>query len=232
MKFCFVDYRISKNEENSLRKLGVEIIKIPKTNVYDAINGHPDIQMHIINNKIVVHKNIDENFLDILKQFNIPYTFSSYCLDIKYPGDIILNCISLNNHLIHNLKYTDQEILKNCINKKLINVSQGYTKCSTAVISETAFITSDIPIATALKKENFDVLIVPPGDIELPGLNYGFIGGTCGLIDKHTIAFFGSLDNYSFGDSVKSFLKKHNVKPIYLSSGKLIDRGSILTLTI
>lgn len=232
MIFCFVDYRISKNEENSLRKLGLEIIKIPTTNVYEAINGHPDIQIHILNNKIVVHKNISKKFLDNLKKFNIPYTFSHYILDSKYPGNIILNCISLNTHLIHNLKYTDQEILQNSKNKKLINVSQGYTKCSTAVVSETAFITSDIPIATALKKENFDVLVVPPGDIELPGLDYGFIGGTCGLISKNTMAFFGSLDNYAYGQSIKDFLKKHNVTPLYLSSGKLIDRGSIFVLTV
>lgn len=45
-------------------------------------------------------------------------------------------------------------------------------------------------IYKTLIKENFDVLLIPFGDIELPGLNYGFIGGVGGMISSNSMAFF------------------------------------------
>ena len=53
-----------------------------------------------------------------------------------------------------------------------------------AVVSNKAIITSDKVIAHEAKKVDLDVLLIPPGDIILPGLDYGFIGGCCGLIEK------------------------------------------------
>ena len=106
---------------------------------------------------------------------------------------------------------------------------KGYTKCSVAIVNDNAIITSDFAIAKALTSNNFDVLLLPPGDIILEGLDYGFIGGTCGLVDKNILAFFGTLDKYAYGSEVKEFLKKHKVEPYYLSDLKLTDRGSIIT---
>jgi hypothetical protein len=111
--------------------------------------------------------------------------------------------------------------------KKFINVKQGYTKCSTCVVTNQAVITSDTSIAKSLSLEKIDVLLIPPGDIILPGMNYGFIGGATGLVENDVLAFYGHLDHYLYGKDVLSFLKKHKVEPMFLRNGKLIDRGSI-----
>lgn len=142
--------------------------------------------------------------------------------------NIGLNAVNLSNVFIHNLKYTDPVLIENVKDKNLINVKQGYTKCSVAVVSDNAIITSDKIIAQKAKEVSIDVLLIPPGDIILPGLDYGFIGGCCGLIEKDLMAFFGDLNYFNYGNEIKEFLYKHNVKPIYLRKGKLIDRGSIL----
>ena len=59
---CFVDYRTTQIEINSLKNLGYEVLKVPKSEeLYDAINGHVDIQLNILekNNKtIIINKNI------------------------------------------------------------------------------------------------------------------------------------------------------------------------------
>ena len=93
---------------------------------------------------------------------------------------------------------------------------------------EKVIITNDTGIYNTLKNEDFDILLLPFGDIELSGFNYGFIGGVGGMISDNSMAFFGSLDNYAFGNEIKKFLYKYDVKPIYLSNTKLIDRGSLL----
>lgn len=227
---CFVDYRTTVNEINSLKKLNYDVIKIPKdNNLYEAINGHTDIQLNILNrHTIIVNKNINLSFKELLKTKNINFIESDSTLSSKYPNNISLNAYITDNYLVHNLKFTDKKILEYSKNKKNINVNQGYTKCSILPLREKAIITNDAGIYNTLKSENFDILLLPFGDIELSGFNYGFIGGVGGMISNDSMAFFGSLDNYTFGNEVKNFLYKYDIKPIYLSNTKLIDRGSLL----
>ncbi|WP_416175443.1 DUF6873 family GME fold protein [Clostridium sp.] len=228
MKYAIVDFRIDNEEEQNLRKLGLDIIKCPPCKkLYDSICGHPDILTFFINNKkAVVHKDIDTDFIKKLNSINVEVLLSKNSLSDSYPRDVILNALNLPDFFVHKLKYTDPTVINNIENKKLINVNQGYTKCSCAVICKDAIITSDISISRALKNESIDVLLIPPGDILLPGLDYGFIGGSCGAFDNYVV-FFGNLKYYSYGSEVLKFLEKHNMKPVFLRDGKLIDRGSI-----
>lgn len=232
--YCFIDYRTTKEELNNLYKLELEPIIIPKTPlVYEAINGHVDIQLNILNKKdklVIVSKDINKSFLSSLKDKKINYVLSYNSLGPKYPDDIILNGLILENFFIHNLNFTDKTLLESQKNKKNIHVKQGYTKCSVLPIREDSIITSDKNIAKELLNYNFNVLLIPSGDILLPTLNYGFIGGTGGMISENKIAFFGELSNYAYGQEVYSFLYKLDIEPIYLRKGKLIDRGSLLTL--
>ncbi|MDP4147290.1 MAG: hypothetical protein Q8936_22930 [Bacillota bacterium] len=233
MNKIIVDYRILSEEKNTLYQIGYDSIECtPCSTLYNAVCGHPDMLMHFVDaTNVVVHKNMHSNFIDTLKNLGFDVHFSKNELCDKYPFDISLNAVNLSNHFIHLLNYTDETLLSLIQNKKLINVKQGYTKCSTAVVSDNAIITSDKSIAKALKNEDsIDVLLIPPGDITLPGLDYGFIGGCCGLLDKETMAFYGDLNFYKYGDEVIKFLFKHNVKPLYLRKGKLIDRGTLICL--
>lgn len=233
LKYFFVDNRITREEENTLKEYG-KIIKCPTCpELYEAISAHPDILMHILpNNEIVIHKNCPQEFIDSLSSLNFKINLSQNELKYNYPFNIHLNAVSSETFFLHNLKYTDPILIKKIKVRNLINVKQGYTKCSTAIIKDDVFITSDKGIYTALSNENCHVLLLPPGDIDLPGLDYGFIGGCCGLIDKDTLAFYGNLKYYKYGKEIMNFLKKHQIKPVYLREGRLIDRGSILTSSI
>lgn len=232
---CFVDYRITKEELLSLSKLDLKPILVPKCNdVYDAINGHPDIQLNVLKNnsfnKIIIQRNISEKFKEILKLNDINYIVSKNTLSNTYPNDIILNSLILENYFIHTLKYSDENLLNSQNSKIHIDVPQGYTKCSILPVREKALITSDKGIFNSLKNYDFDILLLPPGDILLPSLNYGFIGGVGGMISNNKMAFFGDLDSYTWGDQIKKFLFKYDILPIALRKGKLIDRGSLFTL--
>jgi hypothetical protein len=234
MKFTFVDSRIENDEENNLRKLGYEVLKCPtSSHLYGAVSGHPDMLMHIVGNKkIIVHKSMQYEFITRLKELKFDVILSHNELKNTYPEDIILNGVGISNYFVHKLKNTDTTLLNSMKGKTLINVNQGYTKCSTAIVSEEAVMTSDKKIAETFRNLNMDVLYLPPGDILLPGLNYGFIGGCCSLLEKNLIAFYGDLKNYKYGFEVLSFLKKHSVEPYYLSTRKLTDRGSIFQVEI
>lgn len=230
--FCFIDYRASTEEKKNLEKLGLNLVIVPKSQLlYEAINGHVDIQLNIIDRKVkkvIINRDLPKNFKNILTENSISYIESSKKLSNKYPDNIFLNGLSLGNYFIHNIKYTDPLLLSELTNKVFINVKQGYTKCSILPVRDNAVITSDIGINNVLKNYNFDVLLVPPGDIILPGLDYGFIGGVGGMISENTMAFFGNISKYKYGDTVKKFLSKYDVTPVSLCDSKLIDRGSLL----
>ena len=233
--YCFVDYRISKEELLNLSALNLNVISVPQCDlVYKAINGHPDIQMNILKNdsehKVIIHNKIHNNFKNFLLDNNIKYIVSKNTLSNTYPGDIFLNAFITNKYFIHNTKYTDENLLGSQTYKIVISVPQGYTKCSILPVRENSLITSDKGIFNVLKNYDFDILLVPPGDILLPSLNYGFIGGVGGMISNNKMAFFGDLSYYKYGNKIKEFLFKYDIEPIYLRKGKLIDRGSLLTL--
>lgn len=232
MKNVLVDFRTSKDEINALKELEYNVLICPPCSLlYEAVCGHPDMLIHIIdNNTLIVHKDMDKSFINKLQSLNKKVILSSNSLKSSYPYDIALNAVNLPDLLIHRLKYTDPHIIHAAVNKKMIDVRQGYTKCSVAVVSKNAIITSDISIAKSLYYENIDVLLIPPGDILLPGLDYGFIGGTCGLLENNILAFYGNLDYYKYGSKVYYFLEKHGIKPFFLRKGKLMDRGSIYTI--
>ncbi|MFT5875359.1 MAG: hypothetical protein ACI8WT_004342 [Clostridium sp.] len=228
MKNVIVDFRIHNEEKEYLFSLGYNLLICPPSNLlYEAVCGHPDMLMHISGNSIIVHKDMNSEFIHKLVLLNYKVLKSNSALQSKYPYNICLNSLSINNLFVHSVNFTDTNLLSLSKEKKIINVNQGYTKCSTCIVNDHAIITSDVSIAKALILEKIDVLLIPPGDILLPGLNYGFIGGATGLLECNVLAFYGHLDHYLYGKEVLNFLNKHRVEPVFLRDGKLIDRGSI-----
>ena len=147
MKFAFVDYRISNEEIYNLINLNIKPLRTPKMQgIYDAVNCHTDIQIFqtaLLKNSFIINKDIDTDFLNDLIFSSANYYFSESEIGAQYPQDIILNAVSTDNFLMHNLKYTDKKILASASSKALIDIKQGYTRCSCAIVSNDAFITND-----------------------------------------------------------------------------------------
>ena len=232
MNYVLVSSKISEEEEKNLIKLKINPIMVPMTTKLSVpVQDHPDMLLNIIDkNNILVHQDMDKSFTLFLSKLNYNIHFSDKILKKEYPEDIILNGLNLRDVFIHRLDSTDPALLSIINGKKLINTMQGYSKCSVAVLSEDAFITSDDNMEKALMGEGKKVLKVPYGDIILNGYDYGFIGGCCGLISENIMAFYGDLSFYKYGGTVLKFLKENKIKAVYLRKGKLTDRGSILKL--
>ena len=151
-----------------------------------------------------------------------------------YPDDVRLNCLLLGKRLLGRPCSLDASILSHAAlhGYEVIPVSQGYTRCSVCVVDENSIITADPSIQKAAGKAGLDVLAITPGAITLPGYEYGFIGGCCGLIGRKAIAFCGSLSSHPDGDRIRSFLSSKGISVSELPSpdGTLWDIGGILPL--
>lgn len=218
---------------DSLRQLGIEVVPTIKCEeVYDSIAYHPDIVIHPINhNTLVVAPNVYDYYKEKLSKFNVNLIKGKTYLKSKYPENIAYNVGRLAKAAIHNFEYTDI-VLKNSLEKeniKFIDVKQGYSKCSMAIIDEDTIITSDEGIYKKLNDLGYCSLLIESGHIFLENQNYGFIGGATGNFSKNKIFFSGTLNKHPNKCKIINFLQENNKKPVFLSNKEISDIGTIIS---
>ena len=154
-----------KEERGYIESLGYEIIEVSyNPDLYDEISAHVDISYIKINDTIITSP---DRFVDLSKITK--GIVGKAELSSEYPSDIPYNVCIMGKNAIHNFKYTD-EIVKYKLKQEgfnFIDVKQGYTKCSVAVIDENSCITTDMDIAKKLMDNGIDVLFVYEPDIKL-----------------------------------------------------------------
>lgn len=229
---CIVSEQISNIAFQNLKKITDNIIEIKKyKSVYPAISAHVDIQcFNIEKNSLLVHPLLDKITLDEMKENKIRVIMGESIVGEKFPENIAYNAVRVGNLVLHNTNYTDPTLKKEALLRgyKLINVKQGYTKCSVLVIDNNSIITSDSGIADVAMKNNIEVLLIDRGNIDLQGLNYGFIGGASGTNEeKGIIVFNGNIKLHPNYNDINEFINGKGLEHISLIEGKLFDIGSI-----
>ncbi len=147
----------------------------------------------------------------------------------EYPGDILYNGFSTGKYFIHDLKHTDEQLLKAVDELGLIpvNVKQGYACCSIVPVDEDSIITADRGIARAAEAAGIRALTVEAGHVELPGYDTGFLGGTSGRVEDE-IVFNGDLSAHPDYESIRDFIGSRGLKVKFFESYPLRDIGSII----
>ncbi len=212
--------------KEELKIYGVPIINSVPEKLHEGLKGHPDILIHQLPSGEVVCSRESLPLYSLFMDFNfIP------CENPigDYPYDIGLNGVRIKNYFVHNTKYTDPVLLNFYRENgyEIIDVKQGYTKCST-VVGDDFIITSDRTIYSALK-DRVDSLLIDHKQVKLKGFNYGFIGGASGFINGELV-FTGRLNNHSSEREVLEFLQSRNIKIRYLSNRPIEDYGSIIPM--
>lgn len=234
VSLAVVDYRISKEIESNLISHGIELIKTARCpEMYEAVDGHPDMQLlHMGGDSIVLAPNVFDYLAPVFEKKGFAVTKGATWLVRNYPGNIAYNVLRMGDLAFHNLNHTDKEVIKGLERKnvKLIHVSQGYTKCSTCVLDDRTIITSDLKLSKASERCGIESLLIKPGGIELKNMNYGFIGGASGLISKKCISFTGSFENPEERNRINRFLEDKGFEVRVLGEGRPIDIGSIIPL--
>ncbi len=233
-KVCAVLYgeRYKSVFEEPLKKLGIESFTIPDyPKLPTALAGHIDlICTYIGNGEFVVAESMSGFLKEKLKDAKI-YEGN----DIKgpnYPNDVSYNVAIVGKYALLNIDATDELVKNALINAKvkLIDCKQGYAKCSVCVVDENSIITADIGIKKKAESVGMNVLLIEPGGIELPGYNYGFIGGASIKLSKNILAFTGTIEHLVNADKIKRFLSDRNIEIIYLTDKKIFDVGSIIPI--
>ncbi len=229
-KVCHV---VMSNENPQFVKesvhLGINVLPTEQCNdVLPAVNRHADMLFSYLGGgKYLIEKSQTKlkSELDRLSGFTCKDCVS---LGPNYPDDILLNTCIIGNLAICCKKNIHPAFKESF---EIIEVPQGYSKCSVCVVDKHSIITDDKSIYNACKGHNIDALLIRKGSVRLNGFDYGFIGGCCGKISEDTIAFCGNLDTHCDALKIKSFLSERNVTYISLGKLELTDIGSILPIT-
>lgn len=234
ISLAVVDGRINYEMEQELIKNNIRLIKTGKIECLDdAVSFHPDMMMHHLGGSdIVVAKNIPQKTVYTLEEEGFNVICGKCEAAGRYPHDVGYNAARIGNYAFCNVKYTDEVLLENLCkrNIRIIDVKQGYSKCSICIVSSKSAVTSDVGLHNILNDNGIETLLITPGFIRLFDYNYGFIGGASGSISKDTIAFFGNIASHPGYISIKSFLRKNGKKLKNLDENILWDFGTLLPL--
>ena len=83
-----VDYRTNSDSINELKRMGISVYKSTSVkSLYKEVNGHPDMQIHFINNKAICASEVYDYYKS-LNLHGIDLISGSMNLKSKYPDDV------------------------------------------------------------------------------------------------------------------------------------------------
>ena len=201
---------------------GFEVVLFNKMNKpYEAVSDHPDMFM-FYDDKLFLERDVTQH---LSKE-----TLKCEPIDKKYPLDIKYNVCKVGNNIICKYDYISEDIKVHIVNSgyDVIDVNQGYAKCSTCIVDESSIITSDKSIQRGCVDKGLDVLLIEPEHIICKGLEYGFIGGSSVSFDD--IVFFnGDITKHPNYEEINRFIKSKN-KKIEFMDYPLEDLGSFIII--
>lgn len=233
MKRAVIANGLSEKATECLKQFGIDVVET-KANiaVNENISFHGDISFLYDGYDTLFIASEMAEYKDIFSSFVSEIIVIPERLGCDYPSDVLLNCVTVGRKLVCNVDTVSPTVLKYFteMGYDVINVNQGYTKCSVLPVSDNAIITDDPSIAKACVLHCVDVLTVSKGAVKLAGYSYGFIGGASGKIFPDTVAFCGDIDTHPDSASIRAFLSKYGINALSLDNNRLYDIGSIIPL--
>ncbi len=193
----------------------------PCADLAEPVSKHADMLLGSLDGRLVVTRAYFEKNKEIFDGYDTLITDEHH--GKKYPSDVLLNFIDAKSAVIGYKK-----ALTRLINKPVINVKQGYARCSTLICRNFA-VSADAGILSALESLGYDTLPIRSGHIDLPGYDSGFIGGAS-FADEDNVYFFGTLSHHPDGERIKEFILSHSAKIHELDERPLLDLGGAVII--
>lgn len=227
--FADIDANALKNVFDGL---AIKVVSVTENPFLDPpVSKHADILGNYVGKSTFL---VDKNQVELCKFIEDNGGKSVFIKNIKspYPSDCLLNFADIGDYIICNKSILKEKIVDLMPLKEVIDVKQGYSKCSVCICKRNTVITDDISIHNAVSQyDNIKSLLVEKGSICINKYDYGLIGGCCGLIDKDLLLFNGDLSTHSDFDKIQKFLYDNNIKYIDIKGKPLTDIGSIIPIT-
>ncbi len=216
----YIGSTVSEKQKDTLEKLHVPFSVLPpEPSLALPLGAHPDILAVTVCGRTFSAGKTAK----VLGCTDTGETFGK-----AYPKDVLFNGFTLGNRLFCNKKAFSKVVQAYALacGMEIVDVRQGYAKCSTLVLGDKQIITADRGIAKAA--EPFcEVLCIREGGISLAPYAYGFIGGASFILEN-TVYFFGNIDTHTDAASIRACIEKNGYRAVSLSDEPLCDCGGAI----
>lgn len=229
-KKVIVDSRLSAKCCEKLQKMGYELVFMPRISVLDTpICAHPDMSVIKIKQKWFAASDVHDTFT-FLSSCEFVSRADGVQNNLSYPFDVAFNGAVVGKKLICNSKYISRRILDYAVKSdyEIVDVKQGYTKCSVCVVDDNSIITEDKGVADKCAAAGIDVLLLKTHGVKLDGFENGFFGGCSGKLSDGHLVFAGCIKSHAEYREILKFCTERGVEPVSLSDEPLYDVGSII----
>ena len=230
---AIIDERMPSSCQAELKKRGYDIIALPPfPRLPTPVASHPDMLIFLSHGKLITHKDyysIARDKLDaIAAHTQAELILSDENISDQYPHDILFNAAEAGTHIFGRVNCISRHISDVCNNNTLtlVDIKQGYAKCSICIVDRNVIITYDESISSAAQKRGVEVLKIAPGHIRLDGYDTGFIGGASGLCGNN-VYFCGNIDLHPDAPAIRKFCSERGKNVVCLGENELIDVGTI-----
>jgi hypothetical protein len=205
------------------------VIIVPNTPLVDPrVAAHADLQIFTAEGIVFTHRDFSVECEGKIRAHAAVIRCDTI-LSPFYPGDCPFNIAFTGSHAICMGKIIPMEIAAFFRDQgiAIIDVPQGYARCSVVIVDANSIITEDAGIHHAATRAGLDALLVRRGHVQLAGFPYGFIGGATGTFFDR-IYCTGIIDSHPDRRAIESFIAGKGKTLTYCDSALMRDIGSIL----
>ncbi len=222
---------------DSLEGLGFSTCALPRDlRLPKPVSSHADMLIFHIGDRIFSSEgyfNDNKLLFEKIQSYGYRIIKCNVTPTDTYPYDIPFNLVRIKEHIIGKIKFAAPEIKSFAENNgiELISVNQGYAKCSTLTLGDSAVISADSSILSAAENLGLPYIKIEnsPCSVTLEGYDYGFIGGACGVF-QHKVYFAGNIEQHPDFTRIKDFCDTFDFELISMGNSILTDIGGIIFL--
>lgn len=200
----------------------------------EPVSAHPDMVLFSVEKgSLICAEEVYDDYKKMLSPFGIKLVQGAAVLSRDYPKDIAYNVLHTSCGAFAKFDSTDKQIIDLLDRLKIskTSVRQGYARCSTVSFGD-ALISADPGIIEAGKNAGLSTLFITPGNVLLPGYDYGFLGGASGMLSGDTVAFFGDLSLHPDGKKIRDFITEKGFFIKEVLGQPLTDIGTIFCIEL
>ena len=214
--------------DQGLRSFNISPIYLPANPYVDCrLRWHADLSVFYPggDSVILAPHLINTDFSSKLNDTGFKCIFADIRQGEKYPNDTQLNACAVGTYLFYSSRVSYEGIRDLYTAESRISVKQAYCGCSICVVNDNSIITADRAIALAAEKNGIEVLLISPGNVQLDGFEYGFIGGAGFKTSDNCLLFTGRLDSHPDCSKIMRFLEEREIQAKFITKKPIFDIG-------
>ncbi len=236
MSFIKVPYLPNKRVTVAIGDIALDHIKVIKPYCVEALprsmQYHADLSFCYLGNGVAVCAPEAYDYYEKELSFtNLRLIKGEKSVGSNYPFDAAYNVAIVGKRIYCKVAICDNMLLKEAerMGYEIININQGYAKCSVCPVDSVSAISADMSFYKAAYRSGLDVLLITNNNISLGGFENGFFGGCAYKIDKDVLGVKGNLKTLPDYEKIKEFLKKRGIQTEE-GVGPVTDFGSFIPI--